>query len=251
MRLSVFLAVACLTPFTAALVADESAQLDSEADRVSYSLGHQVGSDLQRQALELDEAAIRQGLEDGLAGTEPRVPNEEMRALLMNLKGRIVEDEQERRLKKLQTQREKSEQKRKAGQAFLTSNAKKPDVRQLPSGLQYKIIQASERKKPSKADRVTVHYRGTLIDGREFDSSYADGEPVTFQVGGVISGWTEALQLMGEGAKWQLFIPPELGYGRRGPLADETLVFEVELLTVGDDTKAPEPMPESKKSNPD
>ncbi len=121
---------------------------------------------------------------------------------------------------------------RAEGSEFLASNAKKQGVITLPSGLQYKVLEEGTGRSPGPNDSVTVHYRGTLIDGNEFDSSYGNNEPATFQVGGVIPGWTEALQLMKEGAKWQLFIPPDLAYGKRGPLSDRTLIFEVELISI-------------------
>ena len=118
------------------------------------------------------------------------------------------------------------------GADFLANNAKKADVTVTDSGLQYEVIQSGEGRSPGRTDRVTVHYRGTLVDGREFDSSYKRGEPATFPVNGVIAGWTEGLQLMKEGAKYQLVIPPALAYGDRGPLAGQVLIFDVELLSV-------------------
>jgi FKBP-type peptidyl-prolyl cis-trans isomerase FklB len=125
---------------------------------------------------------------------------------------------------------------KKEGETFLTENKKKEGVKTLPSGLQYKVIKAGTGKKPKLADTVTTHYRGTLIDGTEFDSSYKRGQPATFQVSGVIPGWTEALQLMEEGAKWQLFIPSNLAYGERGMAGtigpNATLLFEIELISV-------------------
>jgi FKBP-type peptidyl-prolyl cis-trans isomerase FklB len=114
----------------------------------------------------------------------------------------------------------------------LAENATKEGVKTTPSGLQYKVIREGTGKTPGPHDSVTVHYRGTRLDGREFDSSYRKNEPATFRVDGVIRGWTEALQLMKEGAKWQLFIPADLAYGERGPLADKTLIFDVELISV-------------------
>jgi FKBP-type peptidyl-prolyl cis-trans isomerase FklB len=132
--------------------------------------------------------------------------------------------------------KESADKNLKAGEAFLAENAKKEGVVTLPSGLQYKVIEAGSGKTPKASDTVTVNYRGTLIDGKEFDSSYKRGEPATFPVSGVIAGWTEALQLMKEGAKWQLVIPPGLAYGEKGagPVIgpNSTLVFEVELIKV-------------------
>jgi FKBP-type peptidyl-prolyl cis-trans isomerase FklB len=118
-----------------------------------------------------------------------------------------------------------------AGAAYLAENAKREGVKTTASGLQYRIVKEGSGRTPTLADTVTVHYRGTLVDGSEFDSSYKRGQPATFQVGGVIAGWTEALQLMKEGAQWQLVIPPGLAYGDRGPLAGQVLIFDVELMS--------------------
>jgi FKBP-type peptidyl-prolyl cis-trans isomerase FklB len=129
-----------------------------------------------------------------------------------------------------------SEKQKQRGEAFLAENKKKEGVKTLPSGLQYKVVKAGSGKKPKLDDTVTVHYRGTLIDGTEFDSSLRRGKPATFPVSGVIPGWTEALPLMEEGAKWQLFIPPKLAYGERGAgsliAPNATLIFEVELISI-------------------
>ena len=130
---------------------------------------------------------------------------------------------------------------RKAGEAFLTANKSKEGVKTLPDGLQYKILKEGSGPKPTANDTVTVNYRGTLIDGKEFDSSYKRGQPASFPVNGVIKGWTEALQLMPVGSKWQLFIPPDLAYGNNPPDpsigAGDTLVFEVELISIGEQKK--------------
>jgi FKBP-type peptidyl-prolyl cis-trans isomerase FklB len=128
------------------------------------------------------------------------------------------------------------EKNKKEGEAFLSENRKKEGIKALPSGLQYKVVKAGTGKKPKSTDTVTTHYRGTLIDGTEFDSSYRRGQPASFPVSGVIAGWTEALQLMEEGAKWQLFIPPNLAYGERGAGSqigpNATLIFEIELISI-------------------
>ena len=185
------------------------------------------------------------GFNDAYGGAEPVLDREEMNVTLGNLKGRISsaqrEEAQERRARK---QRE-TEEKRRKGQEFLAENGSKPGVKTLPSGLQYKIIKAGTGKKPAPHDMVSVHYRAKQISGHEFDSSYRRNAPSSFRVDGVIAGWTEALQLMQEGAKWELFIPPDFAYGKRGPLADETLIFEVELLGVGEDSQAAESKPSS------
>ena len=161
---------------------------------------------------------------DVLAGSDSRVPDGEAQNALQALldEQRKLEEE-----KALATAEE--------GAAYLASNAEREEVTVLESGLQYEVLTAAEGEKPSASDRVTTHYRGTLIDGTQFDSSYDRGQPATFPLNGVIAGWTEALQLMSPGAKWRLFIPPELAYGERaqGPIpANSTLIFDVELLEI-------------------
>lgn len=200
-------------------------QLDSERDRLSYSLGHQIGADFKRQALDINPEMVLRGLQDARAGAAPALSEEAMREVLAEQR-RKAQAAQRAEVEKA------AEQKRAAGRAFLEENKKKEGVVALPSGLQYRVLQAGQGKRPGPTDRVTVHYRGTLIDGSEFDSSYRRNAPASFPLNGVIRGWTEGLQLMQEGAKYQFTIPAELAYGSRGRLADETLVFEVELLEV-------------------
>ena len=213
-------------------------KIESEADRISYSLGQQIGRDFKRQGVDLDAAALVRGFNDAYGGAEPALDREEMDATLGSLKGRISsaqrEEAQERRARK---QRE-TEEKRRAGQEFLAENGSKPGVKTLPSGLQYKVIKAGTGQKPGPQDVVRVHYRARLLNGHEFDSSYGSEGPVSFSVNKMIRGWTEALQLMREGARWELYLPPELAYGRRGPLAGQTVIYEVELLGVGEDGRA-------------
>ncbi|MCK5550143.1 MAG: FKBP-type peptidyl-prolyl cis-trans isomerase [Hyphomicrobiaceae bacterium] len=235
-----FLLSLCAT----SVIADEI-KLKGEADRISYSLGQQIGRDFKRQGVDLDAAALVRGFNDANTGAEPALAREEMNATLGKLKGRISaaqrEEAQERRARK---QRE-TEEKRRKGQEFLAENGSKPGVTTLPSGLQYKVIKSGTGKKPVLHELVKVHYRARLINGHEFDSSYRRNAPSSFRVGGVIAGWTEALQLMREGAKWELYIPPEFAYGKRGPLADQTIIYEIELLGVGEAIKAPESKPAS------
>ncbi|MEW5768883.1 MAG: FKBP-type peptidyl-prolyl cis-trans isomerase [Pseudomonadota bacterium] len=203
----------------------EPLKLETERERASYGLGYQMGAGFKRQALDLDAAIVQRGLQDGLAGSAPQVSEEAM-----------AQAQEALRQQRLAAQREQAEKaaaaKRAAGQAFLDANRQKPGVVALPSGLQYQVLKAGEGRTPGPRDKVTVHYRGTLIDGSEFDSSYRRQAPSTFPLNGVIAGWTEGLQHMREGAKYALYVPPDLAYGSRGRLAHETLVFEVELLSV-------------------
>ena len=215
--------------------ADEILKLDSDADRIGYSLGQQIGRDFKRQKVELDKASFLRGFEDASRNAEPVMGREELNAILGGLKGRINTaqraEAKERRIRK----QKEAEEKRRKGQAFMIENAEKPGVKTLPSGLQYKVIRPGSGKKPGPRDVVKVHYRAWLINGHEFDSSYSSEDPASFYLNGVIPGWTEALQLMREGAKWELYLPPELAYGSRGPLADQTVIYEIELLGVGED----------------
>jgi FKBP-type peptidyl-prolyl cis-trans isomerase FklB len=207
-------------------LADQKPELKDSADRASYSLGYQIGGDLARQDAEVDADALLRGIRDALGEKEPSIPPEEMNAILVGMKRKI---ETTAREKKLQM----AAKYRAEGEEFLAANAEQEGVVTLPSGLQYKVLQQGTGSSPGPSDSVKVHYRSTLIDGSEFHSSYrGEGEPETLHVSGVIRGMTEALQLMREGARWQLFIPADLAYGRRGPLADRTVIYEVELISI-------------------
>lgn len=207
-------------------------ELTSVKDKVSYGIGMSMGRDFSNQKIEIDPAILAQGIKDTLAGGPTLMTDEEAQTTLMNF-------QQEMMAKQEAEAQAMGEKNQAAGAAFLAENGKKDGVVTLPSGLQYKILSEGTGKSPAKEDTVTVNYRGTLIDGTEFDSSYKRGEPATFPVGGVIPGWTEALQLMKEGAKWQLFIPADLAYGERGagPVIEpnSALLFEVELISIQND----------------
>jgi FKBP-type peptidyl-prolyl cis-trans isomerase len=215
--------------------AAEPLKLDNDTVRLNYSLGYQVGGDFKRQGVEMNAEAVVKGIEDALSGSEPLMSPQEMHATLSELKRKVVTDERV----KLQKRRGETELQYLAeGKKFMQENAARTDVKTTASGLQYKIIEAGKGKAPGPTDQVTVNYRGTQIDGNEFDSSYKRGEPATFQLNNVIKGWTEGLQLIKEGGKIQLVIPPELAYAGRGPLAHRTLIFDVELITVGGEKQA-------------
>lgn len=205
--------------------AEDKPILKDEKDRVNYSVGYQVGGDFRRQGVELDPEVLVRGIRDALGGTQPLLTEEEMRRTLVDLKRKIVAEEEKQRKGRVEKFREE-------GKKFLAENAKKEGVVSLPSGLQYIVLQEGRGRKPTLKDTVTVNYRGTRIDGTEFDSSDRDGEPATFPLGSVIQGWQEALPMMKEGAKWKLFLPPKLAFGDKGPLEDQTLVYEIELLSV-------------------
>jgi FKBP-type peptidyl-prolyl cis-trans isomerase FklB len=191
-----------------------------EAARMQYALGYQLGRDL--VAIEPRPQDMLKGLEDGRSG-KAKLSDAEMGAALTSLQQKVAEQ-------RAKEQAAASEKALAAGKAYLAANAKKAGVTTTASGLQYQILTAGTGKTPVASDTVTVHYKGTLVDGTEFDSSYKRGEPASFPVNGVIAGWTEALQLMKVGTKAQLVIPPELAYGSNGPLANQVLLFDVELL---------------------
>jgi FKBP-type peptidyl-prolyl cis-trans isomerase len=203
--------------------------LTTKKDKVSYAIGMNIGTNLHKQSVDVDPKILQQGLQDALAGGKTLLSEDEARATLTEFQNEMRQKQQEK-------MQQAGEANKKEGEAFLAANKTKESVVTLPSGLQYKIITAGTGPKPTAGDSVVCNYRGTLIDGKEFDSSYKRGQPATFPVSGVIKGWTEALQLMPVGSKWQLFVPSELAYGDRGSGPDigpnATLVFEVELLSI-------------------
>ena len=207
----------------------ENLVLKSQKDKISYVIGVDIGRNLQKGSIDFDPDILAKGIKDALSGGKPLLTEQEIRETTAVFQKELMA-KQEEVAKKL------GEKNKKEGEAFLSENKKKEGVKTLPSGLQYKVIKEGTGKKPKITDTVTTHYRGTLIDGIEFDSSYRRGKPASFPVNGVIPGWTEALQLMGEGAKWQLFIPPNLAYGERGAGRDigpdATLIFEIELISI-------------------
>jgi FKBP-type peptidyl-prolyl cis-trans isomerase len=217
--------------------------LKTQKDKFSYSLGMKMGENLHRQSVPVDPAIFARGMRDALAGGKTLLTDEEAQAVL----GQMQKEMHDKQQAKMQ---EEGAANKKEGDAFLAANKSKEGVVTLPSGLQYKILKAGTGPKPTANDTVECNYRGTLINGKEFDSSYKRGQPADFPVGGVIKGWTEALQLMPVGSKWQLFVPADLAYGDRGAGADigpgETLIFEVELMSIQDKSKEKAPEPDKK-----
>lgn len=211
--------------------ANSAAPFKDQKEKASYALGMNVGSGLKRQSVDIDPDTFAKGLKDALSGGKTVLTEDEARATLMQLQNDMRAKQEEQR-------KQQGENNLKEGEAFLAANKSKEGVVALPSGLQYKILTPGTGPKPTSADQVVCNYKGTLINGTEFDSSYKRGQPATFPVGGVIKGWTEALQLMPVGSKWQLFIPASLAYGERGAGNDigpnATLIFEVELLSIKD-----------------
>ncbi len=217
--------VTSLVMASAISVVHAAGGLESEKQKFSYAVGVQIGQDLKRNGMEIEADAVAMAIDDVFSGKPSKLTVPEMQALFADFQKR------EAAKKELAGKMNREE-----GEKFLAENKGKEGVVELPSGLQYKVITAGTGKQPTATDTVTVHYRGTLINGTEFDSSFKRGEPATFPVNGVIKGWTEALQLMKEGAKWQLFIPSDLAYDSRGAggnIGPNTmLMFDVELLSV-------------------
>jgi len=184
---------------------------------------------MKRQTLELDLTQFTRGVQDGISDTKPLMTDQEIQEVMAAFQKEVMARMEE-------NSRKLGEKNKKEGEAFLAENKKKPGVKTLPSGLQYKVLQEGTGKSPKATDSVVTHYRGTLLDGKEFDSSFKRGEPMTFVLNQMIPGWIEALQLMKEGAKWQLFVPSSLGWGDRGAGQDigpnAVVIFEVELIKV-------------------
>lgn len=201
----------------------------TKIDKASYALGMNLGTGMRKQGVPINPTVFSQGLRDALAGKKTLLTDDEARAALTELQG-------DARAKQMEKVKQMAEGNKKTGAAYLAANKSKAGVVTLPSGLQYKILTAGTGPKPLASDTVVCNYKGTLINGTEFDSSYKRGEPATFPVGGVIKGWTEALQLMPAGSKWQLFIPSDLAYGDNGAGKEiepgSTLIFEVELMSI-------------------
>ena len=208
-----------------ALGSAQAADPQTDKEKLSYALGAFFGQTVSRQDMDLDIPAFLQAVEDVLSGAETRLSGEQMQQILSDYQTR----EQQQRAAA-------ADRNKQDGARYLAENKQKAGVQTLPSGLQYKILKAGAGEKPGPESQVVAHYRGTLIDGTEFDSSYARGEPATFAVDQVIRGWQEALQLMSAGASWQIVVPADLAYGERGaggaigPHA--TLLFDIELLEI-------------------
>lgn len=196
---------------------------------VSYCIGISFGKSMHGQKIDIDLSAFQQGMQAGFEGTEGKFSESEIRDVMMQFQTSLIE-------KQIETEQQASESSIEKEKKFLDENKKKDGISATESGLQYRVIESGQGPQPAAADLVTVHYRGTLTDGTVFDSSYDRGEPVTFPLNRVIAGWSEALQLMREGDKWELYIPSTLAYGQRGAGGrigpNETLVFEVELIKV-------------------
>jgi FKBP-type peptidyl-prolyl cis-trans isomerase FklB len=219
-------------------MAQDAPALKDQKEKLSYALGANIGANWRKQSVDIDPALVGKGLADAFSGGKMLLTAEEIRAALSSAQ----EDFQK---KQTALRAQQADAAKKDGEAFLAANKPKEGVIALPSGLQYKILKAGTGPKPTADDTVVCQYRGTLIDGTEFDSSYKRNQPAAFPVKGVIKGWTEALQLMPVGSKWQLFVPPDLAYGEAGAGGvippNSTLIFEVELMSIKDKEKEAKP----------
>ncbi len=204
--------------------------LTTQKQKASYAIGVNIGKGLHRDGVDVDPALIRRGIQDGIAGGKLALTDDEMKAALTALTTDLK--------KKADAETAAvGDANKKEGDLFLAANKSKAGVQSLPDGLQYKVLTEGKGPKPTAADTVVCNYKGTLINGTEFDSSYKRGQPVTFPVGQVIKGWTEILQMMPTGSKWEVYIPSDLAYGPqgpgRGPIGpNQTLVFEIELVSI-------------------
>jgi FKBP-type peptidyl-prolyl cis-trans isomerase len=225
-----------------------AAPLTTQKQKASYALGVNIGRGLHRDGVEIDSSSLARGIRDAMAGGKVALTDEEMKAVLTTLQA-DVRKKQEAEVAAI------GEENKKEGETFLAANKSKEGVQTLPDGLQYKVLTTGNGPKPTATDTVVANYKGTLINGTEFDSSYKRGQPVTFPVGQVIKGWTEVLQMMPVGSKWEVYIPSDLAYGPqgpgRGPIGpNQTLVFEIELVSIqpkGSAATPPNPSPATPK----
>lgn len=232
-----FLAIICLVVLAGFLRAENGQKnekakkqvLESQKDKVSYSIGWDIGNSFKKQSLEINPDILFGGIKDALSGKNPQMDEKQMGETMMNFQKEMM-------AKRTEAQKNIGEKNKKEGEEFLAKNKNNKGVISLLSGLQYRVIKEGTGKIPKLNDTVTVHYKGTLLDGTEFDSSYKRGEPAKFPVSGVIKGWTEALQLMKVGSKWELYIPSNLAYAERGAGnsigPNAVLIFNVELLSI-------------------
>ena len=229
------------SPTPAATPADQPiGPLKNQKDKVSYSIGLDIGGTLKRQLIDVNEELMHKGIQDGLSGAKPILTDEQTKEIMATFQKDMMA--KQAAAKKVTGEKNAAEAKK-----FLEENKKKEGVKTTASGLQYKVLKEGTGPSPKATDTVKVNYRGTTIDGTEFDSSYKRGQPATFPVNRVIKGWTEALQLMKVGSKYQLFVPADLAYGERGAGSDigpnATLMFDVELLGITPEGTTPTPKP--------
>ena len=222
-------AVAMGFAMSTTMAAADTPALTTDMDKLSYSIGSDLGKNFKRQGIEINPTVMAKGVQDGMSGAPLQLTEQQMKDVLSKFQKDLI-------TKRAAEFNKKAEENKTKGDAFLTQNKGKPGVVALPSGLQYKIITAGSGKKPQKEDTVTVEYTGRLINGDVFDSTEKTGKPATFKLSQVIPGWTEALQLMPAGSTWEVYVPANLAYGSRnvgGPIGpNETLIFNIHLISV-------------------
>jgi FKBP-type peptidyl-prolyl cis-trans isomerase len=215
--------------FVSTVGAQDQPVLKTQKDKLSYAIGLEMGKGVKDEGLDVDPTVLALGIKDAILGGKPLLGDEEFRTI-------IADVQEEMKQKQMQAMEEAAAENKKQGEAFLAANTKKEGVVTLPSGLQYKVITAGQGKKPAETDTVLCNYKGTFLDGTEFDSSTQAGKPVPFELKGIIPGFKEALLLMPVGSKWQIFIPSNLAYGERGAGnvigPNSTLIFEIELVSI-------------------
>ena len=226
---SLFVVALGLLLLTTQAFSEEKTSLKSQKEKTSYALGLNIGNNIKNMTVDIAPELFFRGFKDALSGAAPAMSEEEIKTILGSLQKDLMAKQAER-IKQL------GDKNKKEGESFLSQNSKKEGVKTLPSGLQYKVLKEGNGKLPKVTDKVVCHYQGTLLDGTEFDSSYKRNEPSTFPVKGVIPGWTEALQKMKVGSKWQLFIPAKLAYGEQGAGPkigpNAVLIFTIELISI-------------------
>ncbi|KTC66238.1 macrophage infectivity potentiator (Mip) (plasmid) [Legionella adelaidensis] len=229
MKMKLVAAAAMGLAMTTSIAATNNTQLTTEMDKLSYSIGTDLGKNFKRQGIDINPDMMAKGLKDGMNGGTLLLTDDQMKEVLNKFQKDLM-------AKRTAEFNKKAEQNKTKGESFLKENKQKQGVVTLPSGLQYKIITAGNGEKPNKEDTVTVEYTGRLIDGEVFDSTERTGKPATFNLSQVIPGWTEALQLMPAGSTWEIYVPADLAYGTRsvgGPIGpNETLIFNIHLISV-------------------
>ena len=229
MKIKLVTAAVMSLMMTTAMAATDATSLSTDTDKLSYSIGADLGKNFKTQGIDINPTALAKGMQDGMGTAPLALTEQQMKDVLNKFQKDLM-------AKRTTDFNKKADENKTKGEAFLADNKSKPGIVVLPSGLQYKIIEAGTGPKPSKSDTVTVEYTGTLINGTVFDSTDKAGKPATFQVSQVIPGWTEALQLMPSGSTWQVFVPANLAYGPRsvgGPIGpNEALVFKIHLISV-------------------
>jgi FKBP-type peptidyl-prolyl cis-trans isomerase FklB len=225
----IWVAILGIGLFVCGASAQDQPALKTQKDKISYAIGLEMGKGVKDQGFDVDPVIVAMGIKDALAGGKALLTDEEFRKIIGDV-------QEEMKQKQMQQMEETAAQNKKDGDAFLAENTKKTGVVTLPSGLQYKIITAGQGKKPAETDTVLCNYKGTFLDGTEFDSSAQAGKPVPFELKGIIPGFKEALLLMPVGSKWQIFVPSSLAYGERGAGnvigPNSTLIFEIELVSI-------------------